>query len=81
MMLISETLVNIINHCPCGKPSESCVVAGIRSYDRKQQIRHILSLTIEEKVALIKEHKYCKTVRENNNEVEILNFNEFQDFI
>ena len=79
-MLISETLVNLINHCPCGKPSEACVFNYLRSYDKKQQIRYILSLPIEEKVALIKTHKYCKTIRENN-EAQVLDMNEFQDFI
>ncbi|GAB4299740.1 MAG: hypothetical protein Kow0068_23190 [Marinilabiliales bacterium] len=80
MMLISETLVELVNKCPCGKPLDACIFNYIRNYDKKQQIRHILGLSLEEKVSMIKNHKYCKTMRENH-ETEVLDLNEFQDFI
>jgi hypothetical protein len=81
MIQISETLINLLSHCPCGKPSESCIFNALREMDKKEQITHIINLETDEKVLLLKEHKYCLVIRETNQDFEIIDLAEFQDFI
>ncbi|MFH2141592.1 MAG: hypothetical protein ABIJ97_04155 [Bacteroidota bacterium] len=49
--------------------------------NKKDQITSIINLDTDEKVSLIKEHKFCLVLREANQDYELLDMSEFQDFI